>query len=531
MLDELQIQEFMSLFSGSKHNYGEYIYTENKKNGKLEGQASTVKNKLITIHEYRAHLEGIKGLGIIPINENQKCVFCVLDVDVYDRDLTMYIEAIERGNFPLVPFMSKSGGLHIYLFFKQEVSARIAIDAMRKFSVMLAIDLLVKTNKNKSIEIFPKQIKLQDKEVGNWINLPYYNHEHTRQCAIREGKHLTLTDALVYIRNKQSTMTEVNYFFKECAFSDAPPCLQTLYFLNPFDHNTGRNNFLFSFGVYLKKKDEEFFEQSLSEVNENIKSPLPGNELEQTVLKSLRKRDYMYKCKEDPCVDYCQKTECGRREFGIGKSDGYFSSVECGQLYQYRTHQPYYEWDVRLQGQELFKRLRFTSEDEIIRQDTFLKLCMRELHEIPSKLKQGEWFNKVNQALKELRIIAVDAEDDTSPLILFKNLFVDFLTGRARAETKDQILAKRVFFDDEQERYVFRVKDLIDYLFIQKGFKYFSPTEIHGLLREFKCEYGRVTTESRKMVRVVYIFKEHLNVQDDYEVFTPDFSDYEDGGF
>ena len=483
-INELHVQEFMEIFSGSKHSYGEFIFGEKREKGKKqEGRYRHVTNKLITIEEYRAHLDGGNGLGIVPVNENGMCRFAVIDVDIYDDELTMYVDAIERGNFPFVPFKSKSGGLHIYLFFKEETPAAKATELMRRFSFILSIDTLVKQRKNSSVEIFPKQTILSNdkKEKGSFLNLPYYNAENSVQYAIRGGKRVSFSDAILCIKDKRTTLTEAISFLDNLAFNDAPPCLQMTHILGAI---TGRNTYLFSMGVYLKKKDEDFFEQALYEVNAALNDPLPSAELEKTILSSLRKKDYTYKCKEAPCIDFCHKKECKNREYGIGKNEGYFSSVECGQLYQYKTSQPYYEWDVRLPGQEEYKRLRFKTEDEIIRQDMFLRLCMRELYELPSKLKQMEWFNKVNSALKEIQCVEVEKDDDTSPAVILNGLIMEFLTGRAMAETKDQIAAKRVYWNPSAEEYWFRTKDLVDFLFVTKQFRWNSPQDIHGVLRE-----------------------------------------------
>lgn len=527
-LQVLQIQEFKRFFTGSLHNFGEFIYDfENKSAGKINGKARSVVNQLITIKEYENHLNGKTGLGIIPITEENTCFFSVIDVDIYKANLSIYIKAIEKGGFPLIPFKSKSGGLHIYIFYKKGIPAKKSIEIMRKFSSILSIDNLVKANGGKRVEVFPKQSNILD-TVGNWINLPYYNYSNTLQPAIKKGKELSLDEAIVYIKEKVTTIEEVEDFLKSLELNDAPPCLQQLYFLSPL---LNRNNFLFSMGVYLKKKDEESFEQELLEINNGLIEPLEEKELTKTVTSSLKKRDYSYKCKEDPCVSYCNKTECKKREFGIGKNEGYFSSIEVGQLYQYKMQQPYYEWEVKLQGNEEIKRLRFNSEDEIIKQDTFLKLCMRELHELPNKLKQSEWFNKVNQSLKELKIITVDEYDDTSPIMILKAHIHEFLADRALADTKNQILSKRVYFDAQIEEYYFRSKDIMEYIFIHKQFKYFKVQELHAILREFKCFSKQIRLENKKQIRVMAIKKSDM---DDYyikEIFNPDFSESKDEGF
>lgn len=530
-ISQLQVQEFMNFFSGSKHAYGELVYGNKDEKGKVTGKYRTVTNKLVTLKEYKDHLEGTKGLGIIPINEESQCSFSVIDIDIYGVNLNLYIKAIERGNFPLVPFRSKSGGLHLYLFLSKPVKVRKVVDVMRKFSLLLSVDSLVRTKKNETVEIFPKQLKVRPGETGSWINLPYYNHTESNQYAIKEDRSLSLNEALVTIKEKQRSLIEVEEFLQDLSFNDAPPCLQMLYFLNPFESESGRNNFLFSFGVYLKKKDEDFFEQNLQEINAQLYEPLSDVEIEKTILSSLRKKDYIYRCKESPCVDFCNKKECKNREYGIGKNEGYFSSVELGTLYQYKTSQPYYEWEVKLQGQDDFKRLRFKSEDEIIKQDAFLRLCMRELHELPSKLKQLEWFNKVNQALKEIKCVDVERDDDTSPFMLLRAFIIEFITGRAMAETKDQILAKRVYFSPTTKEYLFRVKDLTEYVYVTKGFRHFSPGELHGILRELNCTFKKITTESRKQVRIACFAQKDLDVYESKEMFTPDFSKYSEEDF
>ena len=525
-ISSLQIQEFMTFFSGSRHNYGEFTYPTSGGTAKkkVAGKALTVVNKLLTIEEYKAHLEGDKGLGIIPIQEGNVCTFAVIDVDEYSSSLSPYVEAIDRGGFPLVPFRSKSGGLHIYLFLKEPTLVTEVMDIMRKFSFLLSIDNLMRVRAKRSVEIFPKQATLKDGEQGNWINLPYYDALKTNSPALRKGKELTINEALVYIKKKQTTLRDVHLFLKGLAFSDAPPCLQNLFYLNPLAEGSGRNNYMFSFGVYLKKKDEDNMEQNLLEVNASMMEPLPESEMDK-IIGSLKRKDYMYKCRDIPCVDFCNKKECKKRDYGIGKDEGYFSSVECGQLYQYKMVQPYYEWEVRLSGQEETKLLRFRSEDEIIKQDAFLRLCMRELYELPSKLKQSEWTRKINEALKEIKIVGVDTDDDTSPLSLLRMLIVEFITGRSMAESKAQMQSGRVFYDHTKKEYLFRVNFLNEYLFVTKKVHTIAPHELHGILREMGCSSRVVKVSPSQTMRVSAIHRDSVSKYENNYQINPDFSE------
>lgn len=526
-VNQLLLNDFQRIFSGSIHSYGQHIYKYVDGEVKEQGDNRSVTKKLLTTAQYQDHLNGKVGLGIIPINEDSMARFGVIDVDVYGFNLDLYVKAIERNDFPIVPFRSKSGGLHLYTFYKEEIPAKAAIEMSRKLAGALAIDMLVKQRKNELLEIFPKQYKLQDGQTGNWINLPYYNAKKTKTPALLNGEELRIDNAIDHIKSMQRSLEDVKDFLATLPFNDAPPCLQTLYLLNPLEKGSGRNNYMFGFGTYLKKKDENFFEQQLFDVNQSMKDPIGKQELEMTVLQSLRKKEYNYACTTSPMVDYCNKSLCKTREYGVGKEDGYFSTLEYGKLFQIKTSQPYYEWEVKAQGAEEYKLLRFKNEDEIIKQDVFLKLCFRALHNLPPKLKQVQWFKIVNQSLEEVVIVNVDEADDTSPDVIFRTIFFDFLLNRAMAQSRDQISNKRVFHDRSQGTYLFRTKDLMEYLYINKNFRHFTTTEIHGILKDMGCTAHRIHTESRKQLRI-YAFPQS-NIQtystmEEASDFKPDFS-------
>lgn len=516
--------KFKEFFTGKERDFGRHTYNFTDDGKKEEGKSWTVKDTLITLDDYNSHLLGKQGLGIIPITENNTCKFTVIDIDIYDKSLEMFLRAIDKHNFPLVPFKSKSGGLHIYVFFDEFVQVKDAIDITKKIASILSIDVFVKQTKGTLVEIFPKQTFNKDR--GSWINLPYYNSAKTRQAAIKLGKELSLEDCILLIEQRITNIESIKNFLSSLPYNDAPPCLQSMYLLDAVGENEGRNNYLFSWGAYFKKKDENYFEQHLYEINASMKAPIPDSELEATIIKSLRKKDYNYKCTQYPCVAFCNKSECKLREYGVGKVDGYFSNLEYGQLKQYKTSQPYYEWEIRQQGDEDFKTLKFKNEDEIIRQDAFLKLCLRELYVLPIKLKQTEWFKVVNQSLQEIAIEKIDEEDEMSVLTLFRTLFIEFLMNRSMAANKEQLLAKKVYLDASKKEYLFRAKDLSEYLYVTKNFKFLQPGEINGILKDMGCLGKKVTTESNKQVRVLAISTidiERYNMFADLAIADPEF--------
>ena len=504
-ISPITIAAYRNLFEGSKHNYGQHTYGKNERGKKEEGRNVTIKDQLLTADQYRSHLDGKKGLGIIPIDSDNLCSFAVIDVDIYASGLTLYINAIERNDFPLVPSRSKSGGLHIYCFFKQKIQAKSARTLMQQFASLLSIDLYIKREQNRMVEIFPKQAKLQSGDVGTWINVPYYHANKTKMFAYHDGQELDIDTALEYAKKKRTTLNDAKAFIADIPWHDGPPCLQTINILNPLNAKSGgRNVYLFGVGVYQKKKDENFFEQAVFEANNSMTDSLPNDELENTVIQSVRRKDYTYKCNEHPCLTYCKRNVCKTREYGIGKEGGYFSELDYGTMTQVRTAEPYYEWQVKAQDQEEYMVLRFHSEDEIIKQDVFLRLCFRELHILPVKMKQTEWAKLVNQSLREIEVSIV--EDDISPVSRFKTMLGDFLFSRAKAETREQIRQHRVFYDRSKDAYYFRSRDLVDFIFNAKNFRDFGPTRIHGVLKDMGAVSVRVRIDGNRQLRV-YVVK------------------------
>ena len=79
-------ERFMAAFEGFKSAHGQTIISEERRAGKQKAQSRTVRTP-ITLELIRSHLNGVKGVGSIPINEDNKCKFGVLDIDEYPLDL------------------------------------------------------------------------------------------------------------------------------------------------------------------------------------------------------------------------------------------------------------------------------------------------------------------------------------------------------------------------------------------------------------------------------------------------------------
>ena len=76
--------EFEKIFDGLKRAHGcTYINVQPTNGEKLKGK-SFVRREPVTSTHYLNHLEGTEPtLGVIPINEDNKCIWGCIDVDSY----------------------------------------------------------------------------------------------------------------------------------------------------------------------------------------------------------------------------------------------------------------------------------------------------------------------------------------------------------------------------------------------------------------------------------------------------------------
>ena len=79
-----------------------------------------------------------------------------------------------------------------------------------------------------------------------------------------------------------------------------------------------RNNGLFNVGVYLKKSKPESWETEIEEYNRKyVHPPLPAQEV-LTLIGTLKKKEYNYKCSDEPIKSYCNVSRCRGCKYGIG---------------------------------------------------------------------------------------------------------------------------------------------------------------------------------------------------------------------
>lgn len=149
----VDMRHFASLFRGRRDAFGLM----------REGKIAAVRHP-VTLSHYWDHLKGRIRLGIYPLLSDGRISFLALDFDGPPAWEDAWKVFHRSGHFhlPFVWEVSKSGDVHLWLFFSEPVAARDA----RRVARMLLEESGVRA------EIFPKQDTVPENGVGNFIWLP-----------------------------------------------------------------------------------------------------------------------------------------------------------------------------------------------------------------------------------------------------------------------------------------------------------------------------------------------------------------------
>lgn len=451
------------LFRGLSRAHGEYVIpVEAQRNaakgGKIEGEARTVR-KPVTPEVWSSHTSGVTGLGLVPVNDEGTCYFSAIDIDVYPLDIDLIERAVAAAGLPLLPTTTKSGGVHLYLFTSEGVPASLVRQKLGEWTVALGYP---------KAEIFPKQDIIESAgDVGNWINLPYFDvdaHGHSQRHGVLGGAPLTLeqyctrADSLSVSRDQLATIDLVNET-KDDDFVQAPPCLQCIARNRGFVVGA-RNNGMFAVGVYLRKRYPDDWKEKLSYYNGKFSTPaIPESELK-VIAKSVGKKKYNYNCDDQPLKGYCNRAICTTRDFGIGRVEDVNWGVNIDpQALKIDTAPPY--WLVVINGVQV----KFFSEDLQL-QTRFQKLCMEFVQYMPPLLPGAKWNRVVNDVIGNAKLIA--APEEASMVGELAYLLEQFCTVFPQAETKEEILVGKPWTDTEEGITYFRAGDFKKYLESQK---------------------------------------------------------------
>jgi len=444
------IERFRQLFDGLDRVHGRYDIDPDlsSRQEKVSGKPWTVKEPVFLSH-FEKHIAGDAGLGIVPIRDDQCCVFAALDIDEYDLDLKKLNEDVQKLQLPFVTCRTKSGGAHLYVFFKEPVKAEHVRDRLNKMAEALGFP---------ATEVFPKQKIIKPEDVGNWINLPYFNcpGPTNRYGLDVDGK--ALVELHDFVVNAESRKISKEAFLKleipelEKPFKDGPPCLQRLASAKGGFPQGTRNKSLFNIGVYLREKYQDDWQQKIEEYNHRmINPPLSSPEVIQ-ITKSLSKGKYFYTCDDDPIKRVCARDACLGRKYGIGNSsaDGGELEAMLGTLQKTVTLDPYGkelvdekpEWYMAVDGVMITLQT-----GELMNQDRFITKLAESMCKFPMKVRPQRWNAMLKEKIESAERVELGPETGTYGHIF--TALKDFCTNHGGAETRLEIDTGQVWKDDD----------------------------------------------------------------------------------
>jgi hypothetical protein len=470
-------QKFMAIFDGLEEAYGYYKIEKLEANGKNKGKAGILREPRTTAL-WENHLSG-KGasLGIIPINAQNMCKWGCIDIDQYPLDHAALMQSIRRQKLPLVVCRSKSGGAHCFLFATEWIEAR---------DMQNSLQCLASTLGYSDSEIFPKQVKLnlERGDVGNFLNLPYYDAEDGLRYAFHDdGTSATLEEFVGLYQQYVQTPEQILRLQNTDSISDpmiehAPPCLQALMRIKVGEG--ARNNGLFDFGVFLRQAYVETWESEILRYNmEYIDPPLPLNEVN-TVAKQLNKKDYTYKCSDAPIKAYCNKELCRTKKFGVNSA---VQGATIANLRKYNSTPPVWFLDVNGEPLEI-------DTEALMNQGAFQKACTEQLNFMPRTVNKSTWEGQISRLLSEMRdneSAIIEVAQDASVSGQFYDFLEEFCRHLQQAQDREEILLRRPWTDEDRGLTYFRLKDLEGFLKKNKFFEYKSH-KIAQRLRDINGE-------------------------------------------
>jgi hypothetical protein len=466
-MDTNLVKRFAILFRGLDKAYGTVDITGQEASGKRKGKYTFVREKR-TSQTFVQHLNGETSVGIVPINEENMCWWGAIDIDTYPLDHASIVKRVSDLKLPIIVCRSKSGGGHLYLFLKEKVSAKTLQIKLREIASELGCA--------EGTEIFPKQIQLvlERGDLGNFLNLPYFNCEGggLRYGIKMDGSAASLEEFLDASEAAAITPKQLDNLSFEVAkpdidqrLKDGPPCLQAL-FRQGFPEGT-RNNGLFNVGVYLRKAFPDDWETKILEYNQTVMIPPLDLKEVNIVAEQLKKKEYQYRCSDQPISGHCNKDLCRSRKHGVG---GGQNTPTISSLRKYDSEPPLWFLDVNGAPVEL-------DTEALQKQPRFQILCMEQINFMPRTMARVAWEAQMNTLLGQMVATegaVISTSDDTSIRGVFYDLVEEFTTHMQVAEDREEILLRKPWLNEETGRVFFRLKDLEAFLKRNKFLEYRS---------------------------------------------------------
>jgi len=429
------MKDYIEYFTGLQRSYGVCKIDDgyiDEITGKKKWKHEWAKTP-VTDQDYEEHIKGIKSIGIQPCTDEGLARFGAIDVDKYPIDRKFYLDVIQDKNLPIIPVLSKSGGLHLYVFTTRLVKAK----DIRNFLE----ELLFAFKLPQGTEIFPKQTQLKSSDGtisnGNFINLPYNGDD--RKALDIDGTlmpfqkfvdtvKLNLVNPESFKKIKQDLVyAELKGGGEE--FEDGPPCLQKLT-KEQMTFSDGRDRFLYNYMVFAKKKYPDTWKKMVLQAgrkyfsfdehwtDDHIKSKIS----------SWEKQKKGFTCSDPLLEPNCMKAVCSKRKFGV-LSDGKPNYPSLSNL-QKINYKPNPEWRVTVENDEgETVQLHLKNTYKLTQVHEFKTVLFEQAIIVAPTIKQDQFDLLLKSISSKDKIEIIEPAEGTSPIEILKKLLEKHIFG------------------------------------------------------------------------------------------------------
>jgi len=492
------IERFMALFKGNDRNFGRFIPN------KVENNTYTVLEP-VTKKDFENHFIGTAGVAAVPIMDDGFCWFGAIDIDAHgggepDIDLFELDFKVRELDLPLMVCRSKSGGAHVYFFGIEPVKASLIRKALTKWAGALGFP---------RAEIFPKQAVLaKDHEGkmanGNFINLPFFDWQGDEplRYGVDGGKKISLLghflDLVAAKRIAGPRLIEII----DDSHDESPPCISKM-IANGVPGGL-RNLALYNITIYLKKVHPETWRDKAYDLNARIfDSPLDFVEAKK-VVSSAGRRDYKYKCQEEPCKALCNSALCITKKHGITPDEK--SELDLGVMPEFKGLQKIetdpVKWVLLVNDSKIYLGTAEVMDFRRVREAVAEKMTML----IPA-MKNERWQVQLNALM--LKAEKISAPEEASIAGVIRARLVEFLkkadlnSKGDKTDDRQQLLLGMPTVQAESEgRFIyFRGADFVTFLKKNRS-EEMKGANLWLALKEMKIGHKRCRIGSNTVIQI-----------------------------
>jgi len=467
---ETSVTLFSKLFTGNATAYGTWAPNGKiRDDGKQEGGHWQKKGD-VTLKLYADHLEGKQSIGIYPVKEG-KCKFAVIDIDSYKQTIiAKALDLIKFLDLPFIAFESKSGGVHLYIFFDEFVHTSLVYPKIKGLANCLQAV---------HVDLRPSKICGID-DLDFFINLPLFgNKRKPLNISAIPGSDVYDSDMAINVL-KQIKPRGINVLPDYLYIFYYYPCIARAIASKSIITGS-RNQFLFNTATAIKSISE--FEKKdkhdiLYSINRLLPEPVDNQEIFGLAVRNFEIGAKTYNFMHQEFISYCVEKEPEPKHCLARTINRNTTGFVFGELKRVLTDPVHFIWTIN------DKEVKFKNSDYLSSPTKFRQVLMDNgMHLSKADCKQLD--SLLEKAFTNAIVI-----DPRGEYLSYKSIFLSTLKSflLKKASRKPGSLEINGAYANEKEG-VFDIKivELMEYMtsfHSRKTLSNLPPQEIYSIKKD-----------------------------------------------